>query len=1100
MALHHKSNKQLKSIEFFLLFLLQMLLFYGCEEEKSRPREYPRLKTMEVSGISEAGATFNGELYSAGTESIIQHGFVWNNAVDMDVSYSNKILLGPIENTGTFSAVISTTLVKGTKYYVKPFAITPEHVVYGPAMTFSSLGSEAPVIFSFEPDSAGWMDTVKITGKNFSWVSRLNIVKFNQIACVTLASTDTTLLVRVNPDINVISNAISVNLAGNGAEYTKKTFRLIPPSISDFNPKKARWGDTIYLSGKYLNQFSYMKSNYVKLGIVPCTFLGYKNDSLIFKIPVELKSPSSNLSLSINSFNLKSDVPFQLVLPEIADYSPKEAMWADTLRLKGRNLKYFYKLIGLSIMFGTVPGSIISIENDSVMTIRVPYELSTNSSFISILSNGINNQNYEPFKLIGPSFSINPKGGTWGTSISLTGNFNTIAARNSVFFDDIQATITSTSAKLLTVNVPSSLSRSKTNIIYKASPFTVLAADTFLLASPVITSYLPNEATWGTLITMNGVFNPDISKNTILFNDVNATIISATSNILKVQVPNSISVLKSGITLKVNSFTVTATDTFHLFQPIVKSFFPLSGPSGTNVTIKGKYLRNSNTLIVKFGNNAADYSSINDSTISATVPSGISGPGKITVVQSITAVSADDFIVTNPLISNIYPLTGNFNDEITIDGNNFVSNGINSSVKFGTLPATIKSISNNKIVVYVPSALDSIPRKIIVTLLSGSVTSTESFTLAPPEILSVQPASFSILDTIIIRGTGFCPVASLNRVYIDGYTMSVKSSTTTEMKLLPPKSLPGGFLSNITLVSGNYRRSFPLNFTFRSNWSKIQPTVPFSWNSGSVINQSGVSFSLNGKGFMMDYTNAKMTSYDPSSNESVVIGSFSQFKGVSGLTCCVNNDTAYIIAGNLGVFRFDLPTNNWIMIGYSPTLYRNGIAFSLKGKLYYGLANSNGLLENMWMYNSVYKTWIIVKKFPLFSVQYPVASFTINNKGYVVFLDNIFCEYNPDTDSWTKLTSYPGAGYYLFGRVSFVINNLGYVGLGKTSYGDQSYDEFWIYNPGTSNWTQSISAPAGGRFNAVSFVVNNKAYLGFGYKSTTAQNDFYEFDPNYTLK
>ena len=81
----------------------------------------------------------------------------------------------------------------------------------------------------------------------------------------------------------------------------------------------------------------------------------------------------------------------------------------------------------------------------------------------------------------------------------------------------------------------------------------------------------------------------------------------------------------------------------------------------------------------------------------------ISGNVKISVSAKLqTTVSTGYFNVTNPKINGVSPLSGTFNDEITISGENFVS----PSVTFEGIPATIKSSTLTTIVVLVPVEIE----------------------------------------------------------------------------------------------------------------------------------------------------------------------------------------------------------------------------------------------------------------------------------------------------------------------------------------------------------------------------------------------------------
>ena len=62
----------------------------------------------------------------------------------------------------------------------------------------------------------------------------------------------------------------------------------------------------------------------------------------------------------------------------------------------------------------------------------------------------------------------------------------------------------------------------------------------------------------------------------------------------------------------------------------------------------------------------------------------ISGKVKISVqAKTQTAVSTGYFDVTNPKISNVFPLSGTFGDEITITGENLLSLTGVPTVTFG---------------------------------------------------------------------------------------------------------------------------------------------------------------------------------------------------------------------------------------------------------------------------------------------------------------------------------------------------------------------------------------------------------------------------------
>lgn len=97
--------------------------------------------------------------------------------------------------------------------------------------------------------------------------------------------------------------------------------------------------------------------------------------------------------------------------------------------------------------------------------------------------------------------------------------------------------------------------------------------------------------------------------------------------------------------------------------------------------------------------------------------------------------------------------------------------------------------------------------------------------------------------------------------------------------------------------------------------------------------------------------------------------------------------------------------------------------------------------------------------------------------------------------NWTKGNSF--AGVARSGAVSFVINNVAYVGTG-VDINNTYYKDFYSYTPATGSWVKLTPMPAAAanRNNAVAFSANGKGYVGTGYNPTNgALSDFWQFDP-----
>jgi len=131
--------------------------------------------------------------------------------------------------------------------------------------------------------------------------------------------------------------------------------------------------------------------------------------------------------------------------------------------------------------------------------------------------------------------------------------------------------------------------------------------------------------------------------------------------------------------------------------------------------------------------------------------------------------------------------------------------------------------------------------------------------------------------------------------------------------------------------------------------------------------------------------------------------------------------------------------------------------------------------------------------------RYEAVGFSIGNKGYVgtgsygseSFQD--FWEYDPASNSWTQKADFAGGTRLL--AVGFSIGNKGYIGTGRSN---SSMNDFWEYDPVSNNWTQKADFAGGVRECAVGFSIGNKGYIGTGFSVTGPEvfvKDFWEYDP-----
>lgn len=397
-------------------------------------------------------------------------------------------------------------------------------------------------------------------------------------------------------------------------------------------------------------------------------------------------------------------------------------------------------------------------------------------------------------------------------------------------------------------------------------------------------------------------------------------------------------------------------------------------------------------------------------------------------------------------------------------------------------------------------------------LVYGIPTDFKSLGSSAPVIYDFYPHSAGWLDTLTIKGENFSWVPAENVVSLNQTECKVLTATDKLLKVLVSSDLPDlkSVVSvpavlprnnaRINIQVGGYKRSLPITNHVKSKWLMIPLPHSFQWNAlDYYYSGGGISFTLDGIGYFMDNNSHNLTSFNPVTSEFVNLGTFPIPSNADLPIHVVCRDTVYAMSSYLPLSRYDVTLNKWISTGAKPPVLScaNAIAFSLNDKIYFGLPFSYSLDNSFEVYNPATKGWISKKSFPSYSSACASNYFSLNNKGYVLFEDNKFCQYDPDNDEWTELARYPGFTSNHVGKVLMIINDKVYVGSGKSN--GTLFNQMWYYDPLINTWIQSTDMPFSGRSNSISFAINNKGYFGFGFTSTGLQNDFYEFDPDYPL-
>lgn len=356
-----------------------------------------------------------------------------------------------------------------------------------------------------------------------------------------------------------------------------------------------------------------------------------------------------------------------------------------------------------------------------------------------------------------------------------------------------------------------------------------------------VSSVSPSRARSGDIVTISGQnFSTLISQNSVTFNGLNATIISASSTSLTVKVPDGIST--SYYDLYIDIRITSAGQTFELpdsFQlkasPI--SFTPNTGSWGTYISINGSNLYNSaiyfDDVFISNGNSSTY--------LSCSIPNGVlKKKFKVYVVSSgekmevpggyftMTSLSVNPLTQIKYFPGALIAFTGsgfhpssNYN-KLLVDGKTIASNSY-ASMQF-SLPTTILS---GEYPVTVTNSLDSVKLASNITIIRPTITRISSS--------SGYPNSY-----VTVYGTNLSDGKNTNTSVSFGSTsVSVNSINSDSLKAIVPWTMPGNY--SLAVNFGNHQVQCPGTFTVLE--PKITSITPASGAAGTTVVINGEGFS-----------------------------------------------------------------------------------------------------------------------------------------------------------------------------------------------------------------------------------------------------------------
>lgn len=444
-----------------------------------------------------------------------------------------------------------------------------------------------------------------------------------------------------------------------------------------------------------------------------------------------------------------------------------------------------------------------------------------------------------------------------------------------------------------------------------------------------------------------------------------------------------------------------------------------------------------------------------------------------------------------PNITSVTPLEISFGDTVFIKGSNFSYIKVQNSLKFGSVKATIIAASDTLIKAAVPDLVNSPSFNPELSIQGNKTTSQETVKMKSPQIVSVNPSTVVLGDTITIIGKNFARSNLANSVFVNGARATLLSSSYDSLTaIIPVLNAPLEILvSNLTTLKSN---AYPIGL-LEPTISKLNADKGFT---GDQIEIQGENFGFikDGLKIKVDSLLATISSF---SNELITI------KIPDGIYNKRNtNISIFINSEQVSSKEFTI-LNTWLQKSNIPNPtnafnegYYGAIGFSMNGYGYVGLGFGGGEYNStvIWRYDQKTNSWTGVAPFPGASRIF-ASAFVIGDKAYVGGGSNEsanykdFWMYNPSSDSWSRIADFP----YGFSK-----------GVGLSSGGNgyittrNSDANFWKYDPERNEWTQMSTLPVESsdrRRVDSGFELNGKLYI-YVSGTTTGNHELHEFNPS----
>jgi len=783
------------------------------------------------------------------------------------------------------------------------------------------------------------------------------------------------------------------------------------PQITDFEPKTATWGDTVTIYGKNLT----FQENNVKVhfGTILATVLKSSNEEIIVKVPDQLNSISSVISLDILGNQSVANGNFTLLTyGSVESVFPATAKWGDTLLIKG---VFPYTEHAIALRINNINATILDLKENQIIALFPPSNY-TQSVEVQ-LGIDLHWMNTGVFiTMLNPNItSIAPASFGWDDTIVIRGIFIADITKNQVLFNSISAKVLKADNTSLTCIVPL-LQTHTAQLEIKTGSYSSVYPNAIDLKGPEITSITPAIVTSNASITIKGKYFNPVNNTSITFNNINNFNISSittrqiTGNLngnITSNGPVTVAVWVSG---KSRSYSNLLT----IENPKITSVSPAYVFYGEIVTVEGENFDPDDIHILLCNTIDVEIVSATASEIRFRMPlDDFCGSGFSLATRGVKIDSYEDPRITPPVISSISSSSGKPGDIITLTGDYFNPDPANNEVYFDySTHVTALDGDRYHIDVKVPSLPTGNYNLEVSTGASGAQAGTFQC-FSPWKMIGwtfddrQDPSLIVTNNTMYLLGgmgnnSGYYQVYNCTDNHVDVYEYGI-----TEMRdLLSCAAFVIGNSAYIGIGNSFNRSEYTSSFyriAIGNNTSEKLNDFPGEARSGSFYFSVG-SHGYIGTGSKNGTLYSDFWEYN-SSNDTWTQKADYPGGAAAGSSAIVHNNIAYVIEGK-NVYSYNPSTDLWTKKATFPGLARaSGVAINDVNGIYYGTGaasfeinlNNKTCYQDFWYYSIASNSWKRLTDFPM--SRRSMYGYSYNGKiylggGYLMDNENYYRNYH----------------------------------------------------------------------------------------------------------